>query len=33
MTNDVIIEFKLPKREMALQPISKGEVLEHFLSE
>lgn len=29
MTNDIIIEFKLPKREMALEPISKGDVFQH----
>lgn len=30
MTNDIIIEFKLPKREMAFKPTSKGDVFKHF---
>lgn len=30
MTNDIIIEFKLLKRQMALKPVSKGDIFKHL---
>ena len=30
MTNDIIIELILPKRELALKSLSKGDVIKHF---
>lgn len=29
MTNDIIIESKLPKREMTLKPKSQGDIFKH----